>query len=254
VSATDSQPSPNTHLGLPEPIRACLFDLDGVLVRTAQLHEKAWAVAFDEFLSATADGHGYEPFSTDDFEKYVNGRLRADGAREFLRSRHVVLPDGTDADESGARTVQGLSKRKNDVLRELIRTEGAAAYPGSVEYLHAVRAAGLHVAVVSSSRNADAVLAAAGLTQLLDATLTGAFAADHGLAGKPAPDTFLAGADAVGVPPEAAAVFEDAPAGVAAGRAGRFGFVVGVDRVGQADELAREGADVVVTDLAELLR
>jgi beta-phosphoglucomutase family hydrolase len=244
----------NAGLGLPGVIRACLFDLDGVLVSTAALHEKAWADTFDEFLRARADPGQFQPFTEDDFENHVNGRLRLDGTREFLRSRDITLPEGTDDDPPGSPTVRGLSRRKNEILLGFVKDGGVHAYPGSIDYLRAVRAGGLRTAVVSSSANAPAVLQAAGLTEWLDVTLPGTYAVEHGLRGKPAPDTFLAGARALGVEPDAAAVFEDAVAGVQAGRAGGFGYVVGVDRLGQPEALHAGGADVVVADLGELLR
>jgi HAD superfamily hydrolase (TIGR01509 family) len=246
--------SGNAGLSLPETIRVCLFDLDGVLVSTAPLHEKAWADAFDEFLRARAEGGDFQPFTEKDFDDHVNGRLRLDGIREFLRSRDITLPEGTDDDPPGSWTVRGLGRRKNQILLGLIQDGGVHSYPGSVDYLRAVRAVGLRTAVVSSSANAPAVLDAAGLTGCLDLTLPGTYAVEHGLRGKPAPDTFLAGARALGVEPGAAAVFEDAVAGVQAGRAGGFGLVVGVDRLGQPEALHAGGADVVVADLGELIR
>jgi HAD superfamily hydrolase (TIGR01509 family) len=175
------------------------------------------------------------------------------GTQTFLTSRNITLPTGTPQDPPGAPTVHGLSNRKNDLVLELIRTEGVSVYPGSVRYVHAARDAGLPCAVVTSSANAEQVLISAELSDLFDARVDGLVATREGLAGKPAPDTFLAGARLLGVPPESAVVFEDALAGVAAGRAGRFGYVVGVDRVGQAEALRAHGADVVVHDLAELL-
>ncbi|HEY7073006.1 MAG TPA: beta-phosphoglucomutase family hydrolase [Acidimicrobiales bacterium] len=238
-------------LGLPPEVRALLFDLDGVLTRTATLHAAAWKQMFDDFL-AGLDG-AQPPFTDRDYDRYVDGRPRLDGTRAFLASRGITLPEGTPGDAPGTATVQGLSNRKNDLVLAKMASEGVEVYPGSVRYVDAARQAGLGTAVVSSSANAQDVLRSAGLSDRFDAVVDGRVAGEQGLAGKPAPDTFLAGAWALGVGPGEAAVFEDAIAGVEAGRAGNFARVVGVDRVGQADELARHGADVVVTDLAELL-
>jgi beta-phosphoglucomutase family hydrolase len=243
-------------LGLPEGTLACLFDLDGVLTQTATVHAKAWKEMFDEFLAARAKEAGDEfvPFDAHaDYDQHVDGLPRADGVRNFLASRGIELPEGTDDDPPTAQTVHGLGNRKNALVLALIDRDGVKAYPGSVDYLRAARAAGLHCAVVSSSANARDVLRAAGLLDLVDHVVDGHTAHDQHLKGKPAPDTFLAGARAVGVDPAHAAVFEDALAGVEAGRAGHFGRVVGVDRVGQADALREHGADVVVQDLSELL-
>jgi beta-phosphoglucomutase family hydrolase len=243
-----------TRLGLPDTIHACLFDLDGVVTETATLHAKAWQQMFDGFLSARSNGRPFVPFDiVRDYDLYVDGKPRDDGARSFLTSRGIQLPEGTDGDPAAAETIQGLGKRKNTILLALMREQGVEAYPGSVRYVRAVKSAGLRTAVVSSSENCHEVLIAAGIAELFDARIDGVVAAKHHLAGKPAPDTFLAAARALGATPAHSAVFEDALAGVAAGHAGRFGFVVGVDRMGQADELRRHGADVVVTDLAALL-
>jgi beta-phosphoglucomutase family hydrolase len=237
-------------LGLPPAVRACLFDLDGVLTRTATVHAAAWAEMFDEFLAAHAPAQ--PPFSSADYDRYVDGRTRLDGTRGFLASRGIDLPEGSPDDPAGAATVHGLSARKNDLVLAKIAAGGVEVYDGSVGYVRAVRNAGLACAVVSSSANAVPVLESAGIAGLFDTVVDGSVVVELGLAGKPAPDTFLEGARRLGVGPAAAAVFEDALAGVAAGRAGRFALVVGVDRVGQADELARQGADVVVRDLSEL--
>lgn len=242
--------------GLPGSIRACLFDLDGVLTETASLHAKAWQSTFDDFLRSRAQqgGEAFVPFDpVRDYDRYVDGKSRADGIRSFLAARGITLPEGADADPPGSETVHGLGNAKNELLLKLLDTDGVEPFPGSVRYLDAVRAAGLATAVVSSSANCRAVLAAAGLTGRFSAVVDGVVATEQQLRGKPAPDTYLAGAKAVDVPPSAAAVFEDAQAGVQAGRAGSFGWVVGVDRVGQSAELRAAGADVVVTDLADLL-
>jgi len=243
-------------LGLPDGARACLFDLDGVLTDTASVHAASWKQMFDDYLRARAerDGTPFKPFDVkDDYGPYVDGRPRLDGTRGFLESRGIHLPDGSPDDPPGAETLWGLSTRKNDLVQEKIRTVGVDVYPGSVRYLQAVKDAGLLAAVVSSSANAEQVLEVAGLSDFIDHRVDGVVAKQRGLPGKPAPDTFLAAAADLGVPKEQAVVFEDALAGVEAGRAGGFGFVVGVDRVGHADALREHGADVVVQDLAELL-
>lgn len=248
-------PAHNT-LGLPSNIRACLFDLDGVLTETAKLHARAWQRMFDDFLRARSNTAGtpFVPFDVvRDFEKYVDGKPRDDGTRAFLASRGIQLPEGSSSDPPAAETIHGLSARKDELLHELLRQEGVRAFPGSLRYLHAVRNAGLRTAVVSSSRNGHDVLVAAGIADLFDARIDGVVAAERHLTGKPAPDTYLAAAQALAVAPTDAAVFEDAPAGVEAGHAGHFAFVVGVDRAGQAEELRRRGANVVVRDLSELL-
>ncbi|MFJ6198748.1 beta-phosphoglucomutase family hydrolase [Micromonospora sp. NPDC092111] len=243
-------------LGLPAHVTACLFDLDGVLTQTAKVHNAAWKQTFDDFLRrhATATGEPFRPFDPGpDYNRYVDGRPRADGVRSFLASRGITLPEGNPDDPPEADTVNGVGNRKNVVLLDRIRHDGVEVYPGSVRYLRAAEQAGLRRAVVSASANCRAVVAAAGLEPLLEARVDGLVARAEGLRGKPHPDTFLAGAELLGVAPADAAVFEDALAGVAAGRAGGFGHVVGVDRVGQAAELRAHGADVVVADLAELL-
>ena len=237
-------------LSLPDGITTCLFDLDGVLTQTAKVHARAWKEMFDEFL-AKCGGESFE--LPRDYDEYVDGKPRLDGVRSFLASRGIELPDGSESDPPGAETVYGLGLRKNDLVLTLIREQGVEPYPGSVRYLEAARDNGLRRAVVSSSTNCKDVLEAAGIEHLLEVRVDGVTAEQEGLAGKPAPDTFLAGARKLGAEPAEAAVFEDALAGVEAGRAGNFGWVVGVDRSGQADELKRRGADVVVSDLAELL-
>ena len=243
-------------LGLPDGIRGCLFDLDGVLTKTAQVHDAAWQEMFDGYLRERSrrTGERFVPFDrVADYENFVDGKPRADGTRSFLQSRGIELPEGSPDDPPDAETVEGLSNRKNEILLRRIDEDGVEAYPGSVRYVRAVRDAGLRRAVVTSSANCRDVLASAGLEDLFETHIDGLTVEREHLRGKPAPDSYLAGARALGLEPGAAAVFEDALAGVAAGRAGRFGFVVGVDRLGQADALAEHGADVVVTDLAELL-
>jgi beta-phosphoglucomutase family hydrolase len=243
-------------LGLPPGVTACLFDLDGVLTRTATVHAAAWKQMFDGFLEewSTRTGQTFVPFDAGrDYDNYVDGRPRLEGTRGFLQSRGIDLPEGSPDDPPGTLTIHGLSNKKNDLVLRLLREGGVEVYEDSVRYVEAVRDAGLASAVVSSSANTAEVLDAAGISHLFDARIDGIVAAERHLAGKPAPDTFLAGAAALRVGPDAAAVFEDALAGVEAGRAGGFALVVGVDRVGQADELRRHGADVVVADLSELM-
>jgi beta-phosphoglucomutase family hydrolase len=243
-------------LGVPDRIRACLFDLDGVLTQTATVHAAAWKETFDSYLRqrAARTGEQFVPFDpVADYDAYVDGRPRADGARTFLRSRGITLPEGRPEDPPGTGSVAGLAGKKNELVLRKIAEGGVAAFPGSVGYLRAVRAAGLASAVVSASANCRAALASAGLDGMFEVVIDGVVAQRQGLAGKPAPDTYLAAARKLHLPPGQCAVFEDAQAGVAAGRAGGFGWVVGVDRTGHADALRAEGADVVVRDLAELL-
>jgi len=243
-------------LGLPPGVTACLFDLDGVLTQTAKVHAAAWKQMFDDYLRSHAEQTGakFVPFdAVRDYDEYVDGKPRYDGVRSFLASRGIELPEGDPDDPPGAQTVHGLGNRKNEIVLRLIREQGVQPYAGSVRYVTAVREAGLRHAVVSSSKNCRDVLAAAGIADLFDEVIDGLVAERQHLNGKPAPDTYLAGARALGVEPRQAAVFEDALAGVEAGRAGRFGFVVGVDRVGQVQALRTHGADIVVGDLAELL-
>ncbi|MFF5446371.1 beta-phosphoglucomutase family hydrolase [Streptomyces sp. NPDC012888] len=243
-------------LGLPEHVSTCLFDLDGVLTRTAKVHAAAWKQMFDDYLRDRAghEGSAFVPFdAVRDYDEYVDGRPREDGVRTFLASRGITLPEGEAGDDPDRETVRGLGDRKNDLVLRMIREQGVEAYEGSVAYVRAARAAGLHRAVVSSSANCRDVLAAAGIEDLFEARVDGVTIAEQHLRGKPAADSYLAAARLFGVDPGGAAVFEDALAGVAAGRAGGFGCVVGVDRVGQADALREHGADVVVNDLSELL-
>ncbi|MEU2285325.1 beta-phosphoglucomutase family hydrolase [Streptomyces sp. NPDC013178] len=241
-----------TTLGLPDTIQACLFDLDGVVTRTAVVHAAAWKETFDAFLRER-DGEHFRPFDTaDDYDEYVDGRPRADGVRTFLASRDIRLPEGRPDDPPDAQTVHGLGNRKNELLLRKIRTDGVEAYEGTLRYLKAVRARGLRTAIVSSSANTRDVLRSIDAEDLFEVRIDGVVAVERGLPGKPHPDTFLAAARDLGVEPSRAAVFEDALAGMDAGRAGHFGYVVGVDRVGQTDALYAHGADVVVKDLAEL--
>ncbi|MEU4107081.1 beta-phosphoglucomutase family hydrolase [Streptomyces sp. NPDC027717] len=241
-----------TQLGLPDTIQACLFDLDGVVTKTAVVHAAAWKETFDAFLR-DREGPDARPFDeVADYDEYVDGRPRADGVRSFLESRGIRLPEGTPEDPPDADTVRGLGNRKNELLLEKIRTDGVEAYEGTLRYLAAVREHGLATAIVSSSANCQDVLRSIGAEDLFDVRIDGVVAAERNLPGKPNPDTFLAAAKDLGVPPERAAVFEDALAGMDAGRAGGFGYVVGLDRTGQADALYAHGAHIVVNDLAEL--
>jgi beta-phosphoglucomutase family hydrolase len=238
-------------LGLPDDVTTCLFDLDGVLTDTASVHRAAWKATFDPILAA----RGMAPFTEDDYTQYVDGKPRADGVRDFLASRGITLPEGTGDDPPDADTVNGVGNRKNELLLARIRTDGVRVYEGSRRYLQAARAAGLHRVVVSSSANTADVLKVTGLDALVEGRIDGRTLIERHLPGKPAPDAFLAGAQLAGVPAAAAVVFEDATAGVQAGRAGRFGFVVGVNRLDDAHAAAlrEHGADVVVADLEDLL-
>jgi beta-phosphoglucomutase family hydrolase len=237
-------------------VTACLFDLDGVLTQTALVHNAAWKQTFDVFLQSWAQQHGqpFVPFDSGaDYHQYVDGRQRADGVRTFLASRDIVLPEGDPDDTPDRETVNGIGNRKNLLVLQKIKEGAVQVYPGSVEYLKAAHAAGLRRAVVSASANCKDVLEAAGIADLLEARVDGVVARELGLPGKPAPDTFLKGAELLGIDPANCAVFEDAQAGVAAGRAGGFGIVIGVDRVDQTEALLEHGADIVVKDLKDLL-
>jgi beta-phosphoglucomutase family hydrolase len=243
-------------LGLPDGTHACLFDLDGVLTKTAVVHNAAWKEMFDAYLRERSrrTGEPFVPFDPGrDYDEYVDGKPRADGTRSFLASRGIELPEGSEDDPPGAETIHGLGTRKNEIVLRRIREDGVEPYEGSVRYVRAARDAGLRRAVVSSSANCRDVLIAAGIEDLFEARIDGVVAKREHLRGKPAPDTFLAGARALGLEPQEAVVFEDALAGVEAGRAGGFRYVVGIDRTGQADALRKHGADIVVDDLAELL-
>ncbi|GAB3816625.1 HAD family hydrolase [Kribbella italica] len=236
-------------LGLPAQVTVCLFDLDGVLTDTAAVHQAAWKEMFDAFLT----DRGGAPFTSDDYEEYVDGKPRTDGVRDFLASRDITLPEGDPDDPQDAKTINGLGNRKNDAVQRRIRTDGVRVFEGSRRYLQAAQQAGLRRAVVSSSANTQEVLEVTGLAQYVELRVDGVTIRTDHLRGKPAPDTFLTAAKQFGADPSQAVVFEDALAGVEAGKAGGFGYVVGVDRVGQADALSKHGASVVVQDLAELL-
>jgi beta-phosphoglucomutase family hydrolase len=241
---------------VPEGITTCLFDMDGVLTQTATVHAHAWKEMFDDFLRDWAERTGtpFEPFDRPtDYDEFVDGKPRLDGVHSFLMSRGIELPMGASTDPPEAETVHGLGTRKNDLVLELIGRQGVEPYEGSVRFAETVRDIGLRRAVVSSSTNCRDVLVAAGIDHLFEEIMDGTIAERERLAGKPAPDTFVAAARMLDAEPAESAVFEDAQAGVQAGRAGNFGWVVGVDRTGQAEALRRRGADVVVQDLAELL-
>jgi beta-phosphoglucomutase family hydrolase len=243
-------------LGLPDGVNTCLFDLDGVLTQTAKVHAAAWRQMFDAYLEERAEREGTEFVAFDphaDYDEYVDGKPRYEGVQSFLESRGIVLPRGEPTDPPDAETVDGLGNRKNQIVLKLIHDQGVEPYEGSVRYLHAARDAGLRRAVVSSSTNCKDVLEAAGIEGLLEVRMDGVVAEREQLKGKPAPDTYLKAAEMLGSEPSQCAVFEDALAGVESGRAGSFGCVVGVDRVGQAQALKQHGADLVVQDLAKLL-
>lgn len=242
-------------LGLPSQIVACLFDMDGVVTRTAVVHDAAWKQMFDDFLRSRASSpEDFVPFDPDaDYDEYVDGKPRLEGTRSFLASRSISLPEGSPSDPPGTATIWGLSNRKNDLVLKVLERDGVEVYDGSFRYVTAARASGMRTAIVSSSANTSQVLEAGGIAGLFDVRVDAHVASERGLRGKPAPDTFLEAARKLGVEPAKAAVFEDALAGVAAGRAGGFGYVVGVDRVGQAAALRDHGADDVVSDLGDLL-
>lgn len=243
-------------LGLPAGVRACLFDLDGVLTDTASVHRGAWKAMFDAYLQERSEhtGEPFREFDPDaDYGEYVDGKTRDDGVRSFLTSRQIELPDGDPDDPPTAETVNGLANKKNEFFQKQLHSDGVTVFEGSRRYMEAVRAAGLRVAVVSSSANTREVLEISDLAPLVECRVDGVTIREKQLAGKPAPDSYLLGAKLLDVTPEQAAVFEDAMSGVQAGRAGNFGLVVGVDRVGHAEALRHNGADVVVEDLADLL-
>jgi beta-phosphoglucomutase family hydrolase len=249
-SPTPQSPPPASCAPRDLPIH--LFDLDGVITPTAEIHMAAWAEMFDEFLASRGVA---EPYTDQDYFDHVDGRPRYDGVRGMLASRGITLPEGTSEDPvdqpEGDETVAGLGNRKNARVLELIRRDGVAPYPGSVVYLDSLPATA-RLAVVSSSRNAEEVLAGAGLRDRFETVVDGNVAAAESLPGKPAPDTFVHAARLLGAEPAQAVVYEDAVSGVRAGAAGRFGAVVGVDRGAGREALAAAGADLVVGDLQEL--
>lgn len=230
--------------------RAWLFDLDGVITPTAEVHMLAWAEMFNSFLASRGAG---DPYTDADYFHYVDGKPRYDGVRDFLTSRDITLPEGTPEDDVRQETVCGLGNRKNSAFNDILERDGVTAYPGSLALLNRLRDVGVRLAVVSSSRNAPQVLRAAGLSDRFEVVVDGNVAREQQLPGKPAPDTFEFAADTLGVDHEHSVVIEDALSGVAAGAAGAFGLVVGVDRGVGEPALTRAGADVVVSDLAELV-
>jgi beta-phosphoglucomutase family hydrolase len=238
-------------LGLPDTVTACLFDLDGVLTDTASVHRKAWKQAFDPLLAK----QGQPEFTDADYNNYVDGKPRADGVRDFLSSRDIHLPEGDDSDGPDADTVLGVGNRKNAIVLKVIHDEGVTVFGDARTYLEAARDAGLRRLVVSSSANTKDVLHVTGLEDLVEGRVDGVTITEQHLRGKPAPDSFLEGAKVLGVTPEHAVVFEDAVSGVQAGHAGKFGYVVGVNRLdaGHGEDLQNNGASVVVTKLTELL-
>lgn len=242
-------------MGVLDGYAAVLFDLDGVLTSTATQHFDAWKQTFDGFLRARAedDGGSIRTFEQEDYNRHVDGLPRYDGVRKFLASRGIELDEGEPSDPSHEDTIHGLGNRKNALVNDIIEREGVEVFDGSIALVRHLRDEGVKTAVVSSSRNCLTILRAAGIEDLFDARVDGLVADELQLPGKPAPDTYLEAARRVGVPPAKAVVVEDALSGVEAGRNGRFGLVVGVDRASQADALRRQGADVVVDDLAELL-
>ncbi len=246
--------SGTSNLGLPAEIKGLLFDLDGVLTKTAKIHARAWKEMFDAYLHESGRVDPFVEFDERiDYNEYVDGKPRDDGVRSFLASRGIELPEGSPSDRPDLETVRGLGNRKNELVLALIEREGVEPYQGSVRFVKAAIELGLRRAVVSSSANTVSVLRAAGIDGLFEERIDGEVADREHLNGKPAPDTYLAAATALDLRPDQAAVFDDAVAGVEAGRAGGFGCVVGVDRVDHADALREHGASVVVNDLADLL-
>ncbi len=234
---------------------AVLFDLDGVLTDTARLHAASWKRMFDGFLRQRADATGepFRAFEIDDYRLYVDGRPRYDGVRDFLQSRSIELPEGSSEDPPEHDTICGLGNRKNEIVTEVIKSVGVDAYPGSVALVRYVRNRGLRTAVVSASANCAAVLEEAKIANLFDVRVDGIVLEKRHLRGKPEADSFLEAARQLGVEPSRAVVVEDAISGVQAGHAGAFGLVVGVSRKNDEDDLANNGADIVVHDLAELI-
>jgi beta-phosphoglucomutase family hydrolase len=251
--------NPSVDLGAYE---AWLFDMDGVLTKTALVHAAAWKQAFDAFLleETARTGKKYAPFDPEsDYEKYVDGEPRDDGVRNFLAARGITLPEGNESDPPTAATVCGVGNRKNILVLQVMKTQGVEVYEGVVALITELKSRGVKVAVVSASENTQAALTAAGINDLFDARVDGHTVKDLHLAGKPAPDSFLQGAKMLGVDPSKAVVLEDALAGVQAGHAGHFSLVIGVDHHDEgasqkyADELHAHGADVVVSDLSQLV-
>jgi beta-phosphoglucomutase family hydrolase len=234
---------------------AVLLDMDGVVTDTASIHAACWKLMFDEYLQKWARDHGqpFRPFEiATDYKLYVDGKTRYRGVADFLNSRGIALPEGSPNDHPTTETVCGLGNRKNQLVNERLAS-GVEAFPGSVSFLKYLRKLGIKTAIVTSSQNCETVLRAANISDLFDARVDGNVIARHGLAGKPAPDSFLKAAEMLGVTPNAAVVIEDAISGVQAGAKGGFGLVIGVARKGNAEELKANGAHMVINDLAELL-
>jgi beta-phosphoglucomutase family hydrolase len=235
---------------------AALFDLDGVVTKTARVHASAWQHLFNEYLQSesTRTGRPFQPFDIEqDYRVYVDGKPRYEGVKSFLDSREIALPWGTPDDGPGMDTIYGLGNKKDGYFETYLKKSGVEVYEGTVRFLRLARDRGLKTAVVSSSSHCKQVVEAAGLTTLFDTRVDGLETQRLHLRGKPAPDTFLEAARRLDVPPERAIVIEDAQAGVAAGRAGGFGLVIGLDRRHQADALRQQGADIVAADLSDLL-
>ncbi len=235
-------------------LTALIFDMDGVLTETAQIHAEAWKKLFDAYLWERSEksGETFKPFTMEDYARYVDGKPRYEGAESFLLSRGIRLSFGTPDDPPELETVCGLANRKNAYFNAALEERGAKAYASSLSFVKEAKAKGARVAAITSSKNGHEILRAAGISDLFDAKITGLESAELGLKGKPDPDIFLTAAERLDAEPARAAVFEDALAGVEAARRGGFGLVVGVDRIGQADELKAKGADLVVKDLSEL--
>ena len=237
-----------------ERFDAVLFDLDGVLTDTAKVHAICWKKMFDEFLQLRAEGEPFAPFDLDaDYRRYVDGKPRYEGVRDFLASRGIELPQGDPAESPNWETVSGLGNRKNELINEVLAAEGVEVYERSVALVRQLRDRGFRTAVVSSSKNCEAILRTAGISDLFEVRVDGETAVREHLAGKPAPDTFLRAAMLLDTGPQRAVVVEDAISGVRAGRAGGFGLVIGVDRHDDAEVLLAGGADIVVADLGDLL-
>jgi alpha,alpha-trehalase len=248
--------SQSRRIVTPERFDAVLFDLDGVLTDTAKVHAACWKKMFDEFLRnrVARTGEPFQSFDVEaDYKRYVDGKLRYEGVRSFLQSRGIHLPYGDPSDPASRETICGLGNRKNELIQEVLATDGVEVYERSLSFVHYLRSVGIRTAIVSASRNCPAVLATAGIANLFDVRVDGEVAARLHLAGKPAPDTFIEAARQLGVEPARVVVVEDAISGVRAGRAGQFGLVIGVARKGGADALQENGANIVVADLSELL-
>ena len=249
-------PQPESKCISRDQYDAVLFDLDGVITDTANLHATSWKQMFDEYLNKRAQEKGevFHPFDiASDYRLYVDGKPRFDGVRDFLRSRNITLAEGNLEDPAEAETVCGLGNRKDDLLNDAIAKFGVEPYSGSVRFIHQVHRLGFKIAVVTSSQNCAAVLEAAKLDKFFDVRVDGNIILEEGLRGKPAPDTFLLAARLLGVEPMRTVVLEDAISGVQAGSVGNFGLVIGIDRKGNADELTHHGAHMVVRDLEDLI-